>query len=253
MKGMRAAAGVAAFVLAEVLAAIVDVRVGAALHATLVIVFANLYLFRPAARSRSLVAVLAIASLSRLVAVAMPLTHAPLAQRVALVGTPLLLAIVLIRGLPDVDWRNVRLRPRSWALQGLIGLSGAPLGFASFRLLRPDLGLSGGSATAFLGAGLSLSAFSALPEELLFRGLLVPAARQSFGRAGPVAATAVFTSAYIGTRALPFLALVTLTSVFFGWCYERTSSLVGVVVAHCLINVSTFLIVPRLMGLRGLT
>jgi uncharacterized protein len=242
-----AVAAVAVFVLAEVLAVTVDARIGVAVHAGLVVVLANVYVLRATARSRGLVAALALASLSRLLVVAIPLAGLPWATYVAVVGALLLVTILLTLRLPHVDWRKLGLRPQSWKRQGLIGLSGAPLSLASFGLLHPHPVLRGGSVAAFVAAALSLTVFSALPEELLFRGLLVPAARESLGRAGPVAAAAVFTGAYVGTRAVPFLALAALTGLYFGWCYERTGSLAGVVAAHCLLNIGTFLILPSLI------
>lgn len=89
-----------------------------------------------------------------------------------------------------------------------------------------------------------IALLTALPEEILFRGILFNLLQRRLrGRAGPwpalVISAMAFAAAHAGRGAGAdprYLALVTLAGIAYGWCYLRTGSLVPAVAAHTAVN-----------------
>jgi membrane protease YdiL (CAAX protease family) len=234
---------VVAFAVAEGVAIGIGAPMGALAHGALLLTLVQVYLFGHEARS--IAACLAVASLSRILVVAMPPGDGSLLLRIAGPGVPFTVAALLLLRLPDFDRRALGLWPSpGWRPQVLVALVGVPLSALMFLVERPLVFMPSGSPLALGLTGLALVVCAALPEELLFRGFLVPAARDVFGRAGPLVAGAIFTVAYAGTLAPLFLLVVALTGLFFGWWYERTGSVLGVIIAHAVVNVGVFLVWP---------
>lgn len=91
---------------------------------------------------------------------------------------------------------------------------------------------------------LAIALFTALPEEIMFRGVLFNLLQRGLrGRGGPwpalVITSAAFAAAHIGPGGgggALFLLLVALAGAAYGWCYLRTGSLMPAVAAHTAVN-----------------
>jgi membrane protease YdiL (CAAX protease family) len=135
-------------------------------------------------------------------------------------------------------WLGTR-GPASWLLSlGLGVILGATTTFATRALVRRyrwARALHRGLRPAVLGAGngsLAAVAFaSAAGEELLFRGLLVPAV-------GVVASSVVFGALHQmrGRARWGWMAWATVMGLLFGSVFAATGSLAGPLVAHMAIN-----------------
>lgn len=86
--------------------------------------------------------------------------------------------------------------------------------------------------------------FAALPEELLYRGLLVPAAADVVGGWGVPFAAAVYALAFLNGGSIRTVLLAFLLGMVLGWCRQLTGSVVGVIGAHSLVNIIVFLVLP---------
>ena len=242
---------VAAFIAVELLG-LIDPLITALGQAILVAALVNHYILTERDHRQPLLLALAVACLYRLLAFT-PLPTIDFTNHLVLVGAPTLLATVLALRLlhgPGVRAVGEALRPTMLHWQLLVAASGIPLSFAAYELLKPGFVVTFSNPAqhpaAVAGVVIALAVFSGLGEELLFRVLLHGEARTSFGPAALYVSSAVFGAAYVGTRSIPFVLLVVAIGAFFGWCYERTGSILGSAVAHSLISIGVFVFWPSL-------
>jgi hypothetical protein len=246
------AAYAAVIVAAEASIAYWDVSVGAVIEGALVIVLVNRFLFgaaRPGQRAALGDAALALAlvPLLRLLSLSMTVTDVAPITRYAVVGVPLLAGVLLAVFLGPFEEVALGLSAWSWRVQGSIGLLGIPLGLAAFAVAgRPD-GLvdSGDWGLLALGA-ICLIVFTGFAEELLFRGVLQGALIPVFGAASPALTALVFGSTYLAAGSARYAGFMTLVGFGFGSFVRRTDSLLGVSIAHGLMNVGLLLLWPLL-------
>jgi membrane protease YdiL (CAAX protease family) len=181
---------------------------------------------RPEQPTAGVLPVLTAVTLLPLVAVAIrPAGDRSLAGLAAVTLPTLVAVLATVRVCPR-EW--IRLRPDSngWAVQFGIVLSGVPLGLLAGSLL-PDQVPAAGPAIGLL---VLISLFAAA-QEVLFRGLLVPAIGSITGRAAVPAAAAIYGLSFVVYGLTAALSAVVL-AIIFGECRRRTGSIVGVVGAH---------------------
>ncbi|HEU5004410.1 MAG TPA: type II CAAX endopeptidase family protein [Actinomycetota bacterium] len=240
-----------AIILAE-LVGLRDPLLSGVCQGVLLVVLINHYAMSERDERQPLLLAMAVVCLYRVLALT-PLSGGHLANRLAVIGVPALLAAVLamrLLGYPGIGG-PLPDKPSSGAVQLVIGLLGVPLSYAAYKLLKPTtvVTFSGNGHTTLsnvITAVTALVVFSGLTEELLFRGLLHSAARATFGPLGLYVSSLLFAAAYIGTRSAAFVLFALAVGAFFGWCAERSDSIIGVVLAHAVISVGAFVVWPSL-------
>lgn len=245
-----------AYVLAFILAEIVGYGrplAGGICEAILLVVLVNHAAAVEREGPRPLLLGLAVVCLYRLLSLT-PVSGNPLIDRLALVGAPTLLAALLALRCTRTPARGLAERPAGWeGIQLLIALSGVPLSWAAYKILKPSVVVTfSGAGHATMGtvilAVVLLVVFSGVTEEIIFRSLVHRAARGAFGTSALYVSALVFGAAYLGTRSLAMVAFVVAVGAFFGWCYERTDSVLGIALAHAAISVGVFVVWPSLVG-----
>jgi membrane protease YdiL (CAAX protease family) len=168
----------------------------------------------------------------------------------ALTGIPLLIAgVVTARALELNPRAWFRLPRRAWRREAAIALAGPPLGLAAYLLLGSPTRPGGVDLPAGIG-GLLVLAFAALPEELLFRGVVQSVGLRVLGapRRAVLLSTATATVAWLPFGSVPVIAVVAATSAGFGWAAWRSGSLVGVTLAHALMVGGVAFVWPVVLG-----
>jgi membrane protease YdiL (CAAX protease family) len=69
----------------------------------------------------------------------------------------------------------------------------------------------------------------------------------SLGRGGLVYTAVIFAVLHMGYQSWLDLIFVITVALFFGWVVQRSGSILGVTLAHGLINISLFLVFPFLL------
>jgi hypothetical protein len=162
--------------------------------------------------------------------------------------TAILLALILFQvrhPLDDVGFSfRLRWRDLRCALIGLAGFAvvGVPLGlWIGFLRFEPALPGWLDVVTGIVGGYLLV----ALPEELLFRGILqnLAARRVKRGWVALLVASAVFGLAHLNNAtsgfAVPnwaYVAMATLAGLAYGWVWQRTKKVTASAVTHMLVN-----------------
>jgi membrane protease YdiL (CAAX protease family) len=248
----------AAICVAEAFIAYWDVSIGVLLHAVLVFLLVNRFVFAGAiasasgerhqhARGANAALALALVPLLRLLGLTMTVDDLPPTARYAVVGAPLLAATILAVHLGP--FRNVapRLRAWSWRVEAPIGLSGIPLGLAAWVVAGRPGGLVDSSDWGRLALGAAiLLVFTGLAEEFLFRGVVQEGLTRVLGGGGVAVTALLFGCTYLSVGPAVYVVFLTTVGFAFGWHVRRTESLLGVGVAHGLMNVGLLLFWPTL-------
>jgi uncharacterized protein len=245
---------VAAIAAAEVCFAFVDVAIGVLAHAVLAFALLNHRLVSKRAagsESRELADVLlclSLVPLLRIFSAVMPVREVPEIYRYALVGLPLLVAAAAVAHAVGAETLVASLRRWSRWEQGTVALSGIPLGLLAYVIVRPDPVMDGLDWDRLVLGSLILMVFSGFAEEVIFRGLLQGSLSMLFGRLSIVFSSLLFTIVYVGASPPAYIAFVALLGLAFGWFVARTGSLLGVGLAHGLLNVGLILVWPSVFG-----
>jgi len=180
-------------------------------------------------------------SVVRLITLALPGHVSPL-MRLVLGGMPALVAIAMAVRQRSPAWWLLRPHTGGWAGQLLVAAVGIPSALVVWAIAPPAVQVRGDASTVI--AATVLVIFAALPEELLYRGLLVPAAAGVVGDWGVPFGAAVYALAFLNGGSTRTVLLAFLLGVVLGWCRQLTGSVVGVIGAHSLLNVIVFLVLP---------
>ena len=172
---------------------------------------------------------------------ALPGDVSPL-TRLVVVGIPALVAVAIAARQRSPESRLLRPHTGGWPGQLLVGLIGIPSALVVWAIAPPAVEVRGGTST--IVAATILVLFAALPEELLYRGLLVPAATAVVGAWGIPFAAATYALAYLSGGSIATVLLAFVLGVVLGWCRWFTGSVVGVIGAHSLLNVIVYLVLP---------
>jgi membrane protease YdiL (CAAX protease family) len=164
--------------------------------------------------------------------------------RLVVVGVPALVAIALAARQRSPAWSLLRPHTGGWPGQLLVALVGIPSALFVWAIAPPAVQVRGDAPTMMAAAVLVI--FAALPEELLYRGLLVPAAADVVGSWGIPFAAAIYALAFLYGASIRTVLFAFLFGVVLGWCRQFTGSVVGVIGAHSLLNIIIFLLLPTL-------
>jgi hypothetical protein len=179
--------------------------------------------------TRRLLAILALLALSRTLSVVLPFRDLPPITWYAGVSIAVLAGGVSATRLFDDPITSIRLRIVSWQLDVLVVAAGVPVGLAGHVLLRPAPIIEGGGVAAILAETIVLAGLAALAEELLFRGLMLAAAREVLGSTGRATAyvTGMTAVMYLGSGVLGYGVLVVVVAAGLAIVRWRGASLWG--------------------------
>ena len=235
-------------VVAEVLTSFVSPSYGLLLHSLILL---SLLVISSIMHGDSLVSgfylSLSLASLIRIISLSLPLANFPRYAWYIIVNVPVLVATVAMMRVRGVGFGDAGVRLGRPGEVALIALTGVPLGFIDYLILRPESIAAGLSFSGVVLLALGLGLSTGFVEELVFRGLMQPGAVEIFGeRRGLVGVSAVFAALHIGWMSLLDLVFVFSVSLFFGYMVLRKGNIIGVTLSHGITNIVLFLVAPYL-------
>lgn len=201
---------------------------------------------------------LCLVPLMRILSLVLPYDLLPKDAAYMLVSVPMLTAAVLT--LRNLSQRNHALNQPSTHVRGipaqvLLGLGGIVLGQIAFyglpALLSKNLAQTVGAAPASVTAWLPLIStlvLVALAEELIFRGLIQATSVGVMGNSGVIFTALLYTVMGIGNCTpgrfpIEFIVMFIIALVL-GAFVHFSGSLIGATLAHALLNVTTFVVLP---------
>jgi hypothetical protein len=195
----------------------------------------------PGGAAAAAVPVLLAIPVTRLVTLAAPTADASPPGRLVLLAGFTLVGVAVVAVQRPRTWRLLRPGPGGWAAQAPVPLVAAPLAVAVYLLAPPAPGLGAGVPLAVLATALALSV---IPDELLFRGLLVPAAAGVAGPPGVWLAATAYAATFIGYGSVTVIMAAFAVGCVLGWYRERTGSAAGVLAARILLVLLVYLVLP---------
>lgn len=194
--------------------------------------------------TRKLYLGLALAPLIRILSLSMPLNTIPTIYWFAIIAVPLLSATFLTIRLLAYSRHDLGLTLGSLPSQSLIALMGFPLGLLEYVILRPKPLIESFSFGAVWPATLILVVGTGFTEELIFRGVLQKAALERMRRGGLIYVSLLFSLLHVGYGSVAELVFVFSVGLFLSWAVARSGSLLGATLAHGLLNVTLFVLLP---------
>jgi len=245
---LLATAALGMIALAEVITAFTDVRYGVAGHVVLLVLFLALGALASDQRLQAFFLAITVAPLIRIVSLGMPLSHFPQTFWYVLTAVPLFLAAFLITRMLEIPSAALNLRFPRWRrlpVDLLVSVSGIGLGVVEWRILGTAPLVHTSSIAWIIGASLILLLCTGFLEELLFRGLIQHVVATLLGpNMGLVVTSALFGVLHVGYHSVLDLAFVTAVALYFGLAVRYTRSLFGVSMAHGVINIMLFIVLP---------
>jgi uncharacterized protein len=195
---------------------------------------------------RKLWLALGLIPLVRILSLAIPITEISEIYWYILIAIPLLVGVLMVMRVLKYSFDNIGLNVNKAWIQSGVAVSGIGLGAIAYIILKPE-GLIGNFSlqTAFYPA-LILLITTGLIEEMAFRGVIQRAAA-ALGSWGWVYIALIYTILQIGFGSALFCLFSLITSIFFGWIVKRTGSILGVCLAHGLLNIGLYLIFPYIL------
>jgi uncharacterized protein len=237
---------VSAIMAAEAVAIAVDGVAGAICHAGVLLALLMTYSLTAHRAHSHLIYLLALVPLLRILSLTMPTRHVAEIWWYPMVGAPLLLAAFLATRAVHVPWPGLRMRRKDASYQAAIALTGAPLGVAAYAIMTPEPLISPLSVPRLLVGVIVLVVFSALAEEIVFRGLLQGAAREAFGVFGILIVGLLYSSIYAGSLSAAYMGFSGAVGIALAAAVDRTGVLWGAVGARALVIVGLLLVWPVL-------
>ncbi len=177
---------------------------------------------------------LALIPVLRIASVTTPDSHASPIFWYALVTLPLALGVIMTCRLVGVRPTDVGLR---WTpAQPGIALSGVPLAFIAFELGPASPVVTSADWRYLVVGSLVLLLLGSL-EEVVYRGLIQRSMCQLFGLGGIILPAVLSAAAATGSGSRWFVASSGAVAIVFGLLVHRTGSIIGVALAHGVVNV----------------
>lgn len=258
--------GLLGIVAAEILIAIPDPtdptvfpyqQYGLVVHIFLVfsLLFTAVYIQDKDAELSVFLVALSLAPLIRIFSLSMPrfwgTSPTDTLPWLAVVGIPLLTAAAAVAYVQQLPPWLLGLDIRSWKslwIQVGLGLTGLPLGFLEYAILREAAWVHAGSVTEVLYGGIIIFLATGLAEEVIFRGILLRRAMELLGtRTGILFVTLVFSAMHIFFRNAYDLTFVFFVGLLYALFVVKTKNLWGAIMSHTLANVILYLIAPFLL------
>jgi len=230
--------------VSEAVTSYLSAGVGLVAHSVILVSLLVLYSLGPGeAGSSGVYLSLSLAPLIRVISLSVPLASFPRYAWYVVASVPVLVAALASMRVQGVGFGEAGVNLRKPLAQAGVALTGVPLGYLEYWVLRPEPLAPGLSLGGLALLALALVLSTGLVEELVFRGLMLPCAVKAYGeRVGLVGVAAVFAALHMGWLSALDVVFVFSIGLFFGFVALRTGSIMGVSVAHGVTNVVLLLV-----------
>ena len=143
----------------------------------------------------------------------------------------------------DIQWAGIVFNKP--AVQLMIALTGVLFGIIEYFILSPPPMISALVIGAPLVPPLTFIMFLSFVEELIFRGIIQTNAVKLMGESnGILFVSVIFAIMHLVWQSALDLAFVFGVSLFYGYAFLKTRSIIGVSLSHGIANVFLFLVLP---------
>lgn len=242
-----------ALILAEAVTTYHGVKLGLTIHVCILFALLLQSSLESSSSFANLLRSMMVLPLIRIIGLSIPMMQIEPLYWYPVIAVPLFAASYSIMKAQGLGRKNVGLIVGKLPLQIMIALSGVFLGTIEYLILKPEPLIPVLNPETLILAGIVLLIATGFAEELLFRGIIQKNAENVLGRlSGLLYTSLIFTTMHIGWQSLLDLLFVFCVAIFYGYAFQKTRSLSGVILSHGISNIFLFIIVPFMM-LKGTT
>lgn len=190
---------------------------------------------------------LALVPFMRMLSLVLPLTGSNNKLWYLLVALPVLTSLALLLRSRHISLASIGLRRSAWMTQLPIALTGLPLGFIGFLILRPSQLFPANGLWLWAANLLILLIFVSFTEEVLFRGLLLRVMSEINAPVASISLAVLYASLHIGSKSPVYALYMGLVGWLFSRFASQTGSIWGIVVANFLLVAGMGLVWPLLL------
>lgn len=239
-----------AFTAIELQTIWVEPRLGTLYYGGILFVLIHHYIFTGDDPNRNKLLLLSIVPLLRIISLGMPVGLVEPIYRYPMVGIPVFLAVGLILKQSKIPWSSIALQFPKIQKQDdvwenvLIALTGIPLGLLGYYFAHPIPLVLEFSWPEVIASFLVVILYVALLEEIIFRGLVLHTLRYTFGSAGILISTVVYTVLFSSYHSIEGIILMGIASLLYSWHVLESKSILAVTISHTLMIAGMVIIWP---------
>lgn len=233
-------------VIAEYTTTFISMKLGLVIHTALLFaLFIHSSLSKK--KMKVLLAAMMMLPLIRIVGLSMPLPVIRHLYWYIIIAFPLFAASAALMRTQNLTRDDAGLNLRKLRWQVAVALTGFPMGYIEYQILRPEALIPHLSVQNFIIGFAVMLIGTGLAEELLFRGIVQRNAEDVMGNVpGLLYASLLFTALHVGWKSGYDLIFVFSVAVVYGIAFQRTRSIAGITVSHGISNSILFLVMPFL-------
>lgn len=233
----------------ETILAFVSISIGVIIYLTILISLLITALIKYQKPSYQLFSALTLIPLIRIISVSLPMTGLTEVLGIVAVSVPLFITGVLIVKIVSITPAAMGFRIKNLHIQLLIALLGLPLGFIKFFMLQPDIKYISVAPVKILIWVIVLIICVGLLEEFIFRGIIFSVVHRFLGYKKTIIITSLLYAALaISSKSLLNVIYAFLISILFCQIFIWKESIVGISLAHGIINITFYLICPHIFS-----
>lgn len=185
--------------------------------------------------------------LIRIMSIIIPLSGIQSLYWILIMLVPITAAIIVLMQSQNINRKNIGFTRGNLPLQLGIGFTGLIFGYMEYQIIQPAALIPGLDSTNMIIIGMIIIMSAGFLEELIFRGVIQRNAENLMGKVwGIIFASVLFTIFNIGWNSLAHPGFIFLVSMFYGYAFQKTRSILGVGISHGLCNIVLFVILPFL-------
>ncbi len=219
-------------------------HIGAVIHAIIFVALVTHSHLESKSPEGKLLLALSLAPLMRIIAIMIPTASFYQLYQHVIVSVPLLIATVIVMRMLKFGVEEVSFTLRRIPLQVAVTASGIPLGIIAYLILKPQSLIIGLTWSDIVLPGIIFILCTGFVQELIFRGVMQHTSLQVLGKWGILYISLLFAILSMGQFSGLSMLFMFGVAFFFSWIVKRTDSLLGVILAHGIMNVVLYLIAP---------
>jgi membrane protease YdiL (CAAX protease family) len=183
--------------------------------------------------------------LIRIMSLSIPVIELKPLYWLAIMAIPIIVAIWIVMQSQHINKKMIGLNTANLPLQLLFGFTGLGFGFMEYLILQPTALIPSLNPINIIFAGSIVILSTGLLEELVFRGIIQRNAENIMGKMwGIIFTSIIFTGFNISWNSPLDIIFIFAVSIFYGYVFQKTRSILGVSISHGLCNVVLFIILP---------
>ncbi len=222
-----------------------NISIGVIIYLLILISLLIITRFKYKESAPSLYLALTLIPLIRIISVSIPMQGIPEVFGFVVVSLPLFIAGAMVAKMVGLTYAALGFRFYRFHIQLLIALLGLPLGFVEFFIVQPEITNIAVASDEILMWVIVLIICVGLLEEFIFRGILFNVAIKVLGSENAIYFTSLsYAALNISGRSFLNVIYTFLVSILFCRLFVWQKSLLGLSLAHGLINVTLYIICP---------